>query len=138
MDTMSSYEYIYIDLWVHVRVSGVHKTLRKDWPLTSQAVLFPHSYMNNHVYKDMYMWLATACLCVGWLQFTPSQYYLLTIQFGNTALILAARGGHTLTVKALIGGEADPNIQGRVSGSHCSTAGLCSNVCYCNHSMPIS
>ena len=36
--------------------------------------------------------------------------------------------GHTLTVKALIGGGADPNIQDRVSRSDCSTAGLCSNV----------
>ena len=36
--------------------------------------------------------------------------------------------GHTLTVKALIGGGVDPNIQDRVSGSDCSTAGLCSNV----------
>ena len=75
---------------------------------------------------------------MGWLQFTPSQYHLLTIQHGDTALILAAKGGHTLTVKALIGGGADPNIQDRVSGRHCSTAGLCSNVCYCNHSMSIS
>ena len=31
-----------------------------------------------------------------------AQYYLLTIQDGRTALMLAARGGHTLTVKALI------------------------------------
>ena len=30
--------------------------------------------------------------------------------------MLAADGGHTLTVKALIGGGADPNIQNRVSG----------------------
>ena len=75
------------------------------------------------------MRLATACLCVGWLQFTPSQYYLLTIQVGRTALMLAAMGGHTLTVKALIGRGADPNIQDRVSGSDCSTAGLCSNMC---------
>ena len=75
---------------------------------------------------------------MGWLQFTPSQYYLLTIQDGDTALILAAKEGHTLTVKALTRGGADPNIHSRVSGSHCSTTGLCSNVCYCNHSMSIS
>ena len=31
-------------------------------------------------------------------------------------------------MKALIGGGADPNIEDRVSGSDCSTAGLCSNV----------
>ena len=42
--------------------------------------------------------------------------------------MLAAMYGYTLTVKALIGGGADPNIQDRVSGSDCSTAGLCSNV----------
>ena len=42
----------------------------------------------------------------------------------DTALILAAKGGHTLTVKALIRGGADLNIRDRVSGSHCSTAGL--------------
>ena len=59
---------------------------------------------------------------MGWLQFTPSQYYLLTIQDGHTALMLADVEVHTLTVKALIGGEADPNIQDRVSGSDCSTA----------------
>ena len=75
---------------------------------------------------------------MGWLQFTPSQYYLLTIQLGVTALILAAGGGHTLTVKALTGGGADPNFQDRVSGSDCSTARLCSNVCYCNHRLSIS
>ena len=51
---------------------------------------------------------------------------ILTLQDGDTALILAAEGGHTLTVQALTGGGADPNIQDRVSGSHCSTAGLCS------------
>ena len=68
-------------------------------------------------------------LCVGWLQFTPSQYYLLTIQYGCTALMLAAMGGHTLTVKALIGGGADPNIQDSVS---CSVDELCSNMCYYN------
>ena len=66
------------------------------------------------------------------------QYYLLTIQDRRTALILAAEGGHTLTVKALIGGGADSNIEDKVSGSHCSTAGLCSNVCYCNNSMSLS
>ena len=65
---------------------------------------------------------------MGWLQFTPSQYYLLTIQDGYTALMLASMAGHTLTVKSLIGGGADPNIQNRVSGSGCSTAGLCNNV----------
>ena len=32
-------------------------------------------------------------LCVGWLQFTTSQYYLLAIQDDQTAQILAARGG---------------------------------------------
>ena len=42
--------------------------------------------------------------------------------------MLAAMRGHTLTVKALIGGGADPNIQDSVSGSDCSTAGLCSHV----------
>ena len=42
--------------------------------------------------------------------------------------MLAAMGGHTLTVKSLIGGGADPNIQDRVSESDCSTAGLSSNV----------
>ena len=46
--------------------------------------------------------------------------------------MLATVGGHTLTVKALIGGGADPNIQDSVSGSDCSTAWLCINVCYCN------
>ena len=65
---------------------------------------------------------------MGWLKFTPSQYYLLTIQDDCTALMLAARGGHTLTVKALIGGGADPNIQDWVSVSVCSTAELCCNV----------
>ena len=65
---------------------------------------------------------------MGWLQFTPSQYYLLTTQDGRTALMLATMGGYTLTVKALIGGAADPNIQDRVSTSDCSTAWLCSNV----------
>ena len=59
------------------------------------------------------------------------------VQDDDTALILATRGGHILTVKALMGGGADPNIQDRVSGSYCSTAGLCSNVCYCNHNMSI-
>ena len=63
---------------------------------------------------------------------------VIIIQDSDTALILAAKGGHTLTVKVLIGGGTDPNIQDRVSGSHYSTAGLCSNVCYCNHSMSIS
>ena len=71
---------------------------------------------------------------MGWLQFTTSQYYLLTIQYGHTALMLAAiggytltvkaltgGGGYTLTVKALIGGGADPNIQDKVSGSDYST-----------------
>ena len=42
--------------------------------------------------------------------------------------MLAAMGDHTRTGKALIVGGADPNIQYRVSGSDCSTAGLCSNV----------
>ena len=42
--------------------------------------------------------------------------------------MLAAMGGHTLTVKAFIGGGADPNIQGLVSRSDCSTAVLCYNV----------
>ena len=57
---------------------------------------------------------------MGWLQFTPSQYYLLTTQDGRTALMLAAMDGHTLTVKTLIGEGADPNIHDRVSGSDCS------------------
>ena len=61
---------------------------------------------------------------MGWLQFTPSQYYPLAIQGGLTTLILAAKGGRTLTVKALIGGGADPNIQDMVSGSDYSTAGV--------------
>ena len=52
-----------------------------------------------------------------WLQF-----YLLTIQDGRTALMLAAMGGHTLIVKALIGGGADPNIQDSESGSDYSTS----------------
>ena len=65
---------------------------------------------------------------MGWLQFTPSQYDLLTIQFGYTALMLAAKGGHTITVKTLIGGGADLNLQDRVSGCDCFSAGLCSNV----------
>ena len=42
--------------------------------------------------------------------------------------MLAAMGGHTLTVKALIAGGADPNILDSVSRSDCSTAGLCSNM----------
>ena len=67
---------------------------------------------------------------MGWLQFTPSQYYLLTIQDGRTGLMLAAMGGHTLIVKALIGGGADPHIQDSVSRSDCSVAWLCSNMCY--------
>ena len=58
---------------------------------------------------------------MGWLQFTPSQYYLLTTQDGRTALMLAAMGGYTLTLKALIGGGAYPNIPDRVSGSDYST-----------------
>ena len=64
---------------------------------------------------------------MAWLQLTPSQYYLLTIQDGRTALMLAAMGGDALTVKALTGGGADPIIQYRVSGSDCCTAVLCSN-----------
>ena len=61
---------------------------------------------------------------MGCLKFTPSQYYLLTIQYRETALILAVRRGYILTVKALIGGGAEPNIQDRVSGSDSSTAEL--------------
>ena len=57
---------------------------------------------------------------MGWLQFTTSQYYVLTIQHGRTALMLAAMGGHTLIVKALLGEGADPNIHDSVSGSDCS------------------
>ena len=57
-----------------------------------------------------------------------SQYCLLTVQFGRTALILATMGGHTLTVQSLIGGEADLNIQDRVSGSCCSTTIILSKI----------
>ena len=59
------------------------------------------------------------------LQFTPSLYYLLTIQYRETALMLAAMGGYILTVKALIGGGAYPNIQDTVSGSDYSTTEMC-------------
>ena len=65
---------------------------------------------------------------MGWLQFTPSQYYLLTIQDGDTALILAAMEDNTLTVKALIIEGADPNIQNRVSGICFSIAIILSGI----------
>ena len=51
-----------------------------------------------------------------------------------TALHWASERGHHKIVQLLIEAGGDVNRLDEVSGSECSTAGPCSNVCYCNHS----